>query len=41
MDVTPRVTTLKVVKPAPRSTGFKVANVEALVGKLKEMGVVK
>lgn len=41
VDVTPRLTTLKVVEPAKRSAGIKVADVDALVGKLKEMGVVK
>jgi len=41
VDVTPRLTTLKVVEPAKRSAGIKVADVDALVGKLKEMGVAK
>ena len=41
VDVTPRLTTLKVVEPAKRTAGIKVADVDALVGKLKEMGVSK
>ncbi len=41
VDVTPRLTTLKVVEPAKRTAGIKVADVDALVGKLKEMGVAK
>ena len=41
VDVTPRLTTLKVVEPAKRSAGIKVADVDALVSKLKEMGVAK
>ena len=40
VDVVPRLTTLKVVEPAVRSAGIKVADVDALVAKLKEMGVV-
>ena len=40
VDVAPRLTTLKVVEPAVRSAGIKVADVDALVAKLKEMGVV-
>ena len=39
VDVTPRLTTVKVVEPAKRSAGIKVADVDALVVKLKEMGV--
>jgi len=35
VDVTPRLTTLKVVEPAKRSAGVKVADVAALVDKLK------
>ena len=41
VDVTPRLTTLKVVEPAKRSAGIKVADVDELVGKLKTMGVAK
>ncbi len=39
VDVTPRLTTLKVAEPPVRSAGIKVADVDALVAKLKEMGV--
>jgi electron transfer flavoprotein beta subunit len=39
VDVTKRLTTLKVVEPPVRLAGIKVADVDALVGKLKEMGV--
>jgi len=39
VDVTPRLTTVKVVEPAKRQAGVKVADVDALVAKLKEMGV--
>ncbi len=35
VDVTPRIKTLKVVEPAQRSAGIKVADVAALVDKLK------
>ena len=35
IDVTPRLTTLKVVEPAKRSAGIKVADVADLVNKLK------
>jgi electron transfer flavoprotein beta subunit len=41
VDVTPRLTTLKVVEPAKRTAGVKVADVDALVAKLKAMGVAK
>ena len=39
VDTTPRLKTLKVAEPAGRSAGIKVADVDALVAKLKEMGV--
>jgi len=39
VDVTPRLKVLKVVEPAQRSAGIKLADVDALVGKLKELGV--
>ena len=39
VDIAPRLTTLKVTEPQVRSAGIKVADVDALVGKLKEMGV--
>ena len=41
VDVTPRIKTLKVVEPAKRTAGIKVADVDELVGKLKSMGVAK
>ncbi|MEP7005013.1 MAG: electron transfer flavoprotein subunit beta/FixA family protein [Sphingomonas bacterium] len=41
VDVAPRLTTLKVVEPAKRTAGVKVADVDALVAKLKAMGVAK
>lgn len=40
VDVTPRLTTVKVEEPAKRQAGVKVADVEELVGKLKTLGVV-
>ncbi|MEP6786761.1 MAG: electron transfer flavoprotein subunit beta/FixA family protein [Sphingomonadales bacterium] len=40
VDVAPRHTTLKVVEPATRSAGLKVADVDELVAKLKTLGVV-
>lgn len=39
VDTSPRLKTLKVVEPPVRSAGIKVADVDALVAKLKEMGV--
>ncbi|MCW3834762.1 electron transfer flavoprotein subunit beta/FixA family protein [Sphingomonas canadensis] len=39
VDASPRLKTLKVVEPAKRTAGVKVADVDALVGKLKELGV--
>ncbi len=39
VDTTPRLKTLKVTEPAVRSAGIKVADVDALVAKLKELGV--
>jgi electron transfer flavoprotein beta subunit len=41
VDVTPRVTTLKVVEPGKRSAGIKVADVDELVMKLHAMGIAK
>jgi electron transfer flavoprotein beta subunit len=41
IDVTPRLKTLKVVEPAKRSAGVKVADVDELVAKLKALGVAK
>ena len=39
VDVSPRLKVIKVSEPAVRSAGVKVADVDALVGKLKELGV--
>ncbi len=39
VDTTPRLKTLKVVEPPVRQAGIKVADVDALVAKLKELGV--
>ncbi len=41
VDVTPRVTTLKVVEPGKRQAGIKVADVDELVMKLSAMGIAK
>jgi electron transfer flavoprotein beta subunit len=41
VDIAPRLSTLKVVEPAKRSAGVKVADVDELVTKLKAMGVAK
>ena len=41
VDVAPRLETLKVIEPAKRSAGIKVASVDELVEKLKAMGVAK
>ena len=40
VDVAPRIKTLKVSEPPVRVAGIKVADVDALAAKLKEMGVV-
>jgi electron transfer flavoprotein beta subunit len=40
VDVAPRLETLKVVEPARRQAGVKVASVDELIGKLKTLGVV-
>ncbi len=39
VDTAPRLKTLKVTEPPVRSAGIKVADVDGLVAKLKEMGV--
>jgi electron transfer flavoprotein beta subunit len=39
VDITPRLTTLKVTEPPVRSAGIKVGSVDELVTKLKAMGV--
>jgi len=41
VDVACRLETLKVVEPARRQAGVKVASVDELVGKLKALGVAK
>ena len=41
VDVTPRLTTLKVVEPGKRQAGVKVADVDELVTKLAAMGIAK
>lgn len=40
VDLTPRLTTLKVVEPAKRQAGIKVGSVDELVEKLKTMGAI-
>jgi electron transfer flavoprotein beta subunit len=39
VDIAPRLKTLKVAEPPVRQAGIKVADVDALVAKLKELGV--
>ena len=41
VDTKPRLATLKVVEPAKRSAGIKVASVDELVAKLKTLGIAK
>ncbi|MGK6318819.1 electron transfer flavoprotein subunit beta/FixA family protein [Sphingomonas sp. DT-204] len=41
VDVSPRLATLKVVEPAKRTAGVKVADVDELVTKLKALGIAK
>ncbi|WP_375383169.1 electron transfer flavoprotein subunit beta/FixA family protein [uncultured Sphingomonas sp.] len=41
VDVTPRITTLKVTEPGKRQAGVKVADVDELVMKLSAMGISK
>jgi electron transfer flavoprotein beta subunit len=41
VDVSPRITTLKVVEPGKRQAGSKVADVDELVTKLAAMGISK
>ena len=41
VDISRRIETLKVVEPAKRQAGDKVASVDELVGKLKALGVVE
>ena len=40
VDITPRLTTIKVEEPAKRQAGVKLGSVDELVGKLKDLGVV-
>jgi electron transfer flavoprotein beta subunit len=40
VDISPRLTTLKVEEPAKRQAGIKVGSVDELVAKLKDLGVV-
>lgn len=39
VDIAPRVKTLKVAEPPVRSAGITVADVDALVAKIKELGI--
>ncbi len=39
VDITPRLKVVKVAEPAGRAAGVKVESVDALVAKLKELGV--
>ncbi len=41
VDVTPRLTVVKVAEPAKRQAGVKVADVDELVNRLKSMGIAK
>ena len=41
VDVAPRLETLKVIEPAKRCAGIKVASVDELIEKLKSLGVAK
>jgi electron transfer flavoprotein beta subunit len=40
VDISARLTTLRVVEPAKRSAGVKVGSVDELIDKLRETGVV-
>ncbi|MFZ3484317.1 electron transfer flavoprotein subunit beta/FixA family protein [Sphingomonas sp. 3-13AW] len=40
VDLTPRITVLKVEEPAKRAAGIKVNDVDALVDKIKSLGVI-
>jgi electron transfer flavoprotein beta subunit len=40
VDISARLTTLKVVEPAKRTAGVKVGSVDELIDKLRETGVV-
>src|SRR4051812_42553462 len=41
VDIAPRLTTLKVIEPSKRQAGVKLDNVDALVGRLKDMGIAQ
>ncbi|PZQ62014.1 MAG: electron transfer flavoprotein subunit beta [Sphingomonas taxi] len=41
VDVTPRLTVVKVAEPAKRQAGVKVADVDELANRLKSMGIAK
>jgi electron transfer flavoprotein beta subunit len=41
VDISPRLTTLKVEEPAKREAGIKLGSVDELVAKFKELGVAK
>ena len=40
VDVAPRLETIKVIEPSKRQAGIKVDSVDALVGKIKDLGVI-
>jgi len=40
VDITPRLTTLKVEEPAKRQAGVKLGSVDELIAKFKDLGVV-
>jgi len=40
VDITPRLETLKVSEPPQREAGVKVATVDEMIGKLKELGAL-
>jgi electron transfer flavoprotein beta subunit len=40
VDITARLTTLKVTEPPKRTAGVKVGSVDELIDKLRETGVV-
>jgi electron transfer flavoprotein beta subunit len=40
VDMSPRLTTLKVTEPPKRTAGVKVGSVDELIDKLRETGVV-
>ncbi len=40
VDVTPRLTVVKVAEPRKREAGEKVADVDALIAKLKSAGAI-